>query len=131
MKIVKISTTEDTTWVSSTTSEAGYSRKEVDYSPPSKTVQSHPGEISQDDRKRPLSPSVTYHGPDQKTRKIERPPTPRPMKREQPAHRTTRRHYRPPPLLKLTVKPTPVLAERLAKSGYLPLKKRKYPLRLR
>ena len=127
----EISTTEDTTRVSSTTSEAGCNRKEVDYSPPSKTTQSHPGEISQDDRKRPLSPSVTYHGPDQKTRKIERPPTPRPTKREQLTHRTTRRHYRPPPLLKLTVKPTAALAERLAKSGYLPLKKRKYPRKSR
>ena len=128
---------------SSTTSEAGDSRKEgldpppsigrkgVDYSPPRKTAQSHPGEISQDNRKRPLSPSVTHHGPDQKARKIERPPTPRPTKREQPVHRNTHRHYRPPPLLKLTVKPTPALAERLAKSGYLPLKKRKYPRKSR
>ena len=127
----EISTTEDTTRVASTTSEAGHNRKEADYSPPSKTAQSHPGEISQDDRKCTLSPSVTYHGPDQKARKIERPPTPRPTKREQPIHRNTRRHYRPPPLLKLTVKPTPALAERLAKSGYLPLKKKKYPRKSR
>ena len=94
--------------VSSTTSEAGHNRKEgldpppsigrkgVDYSPPRKTAQSHPGEISQDDRKCPLSPSVTHHGPDQKARKIERPPTPRPTKQEQPVHRNTRQHYRPP-----------------------------------
>ena len=134
----EISTIEDTAQISSTTSEAGHNRKEgldspppigrreVDHSPPSKTAPSHPGEISQDDRKRLLSPSVTYHGPDQKARKIERPPTPRPTKREQPVHSNTHRHYRPPPLLKLTVKPTPALAERLAKSGYMPLKKRKY-----
>ena len=139
----EISTTEDTTRVSSTTSEAEHNRKEgldptppigrkeADYSPPSKTAQSHPGEISQDDRKFPLSPSVTYHGPDQKARKIERPSTPRPTKREQPVHRNTCQHYRPPPLLKLMVKPTPALAERLAKSGYLPLKKRKYPRKSR
>ena len=127
----EISTTEDTIWVSSTTSEAGCNRKEVSYSPPNKTTQSRPGEISQDNRKCPLSPSVTYHGPDKKTRKIERPPTPRPMKQEQLTHRTTRCHYRPPPLLKLTVKPTAALAERLAKLGYLPLKKRKYPLKSR
>ena len=54
----EISTTEDTTRVSSTTSEAGCNRKEVDYSPPNKTTQSHQGEISQDDRKCPLSPSA-------------------------------------------------------------------------
>ena len=134
-----ILTTEDTTGVSSTTSEAELNRKEgldptppigrkeADHSPPSRILQSHPGEISKDDRKCPLSPSVTYHGPDQKTRKIERPPTPRPTRREQPIPRNTRRHYRPPPLLKITVKPTPALAERLTKSGYLLLKKRKYP----
>ena len=127
----EISTTEDTTRVSSTTSEAGHNRKEVDYSPPSEAAQSQPGEISQDDRKCPLSPSETYHGPNQKARKIERPPTPRPTKQEQSVHKNTRRHYRPPPLLKLTVKPTPVLAERLTKSGYLPLKKRKYPRKSR
>ena len=132
----EILTTEDTTRVSSTISEAGYNRKgldsppdigrrEVDHSPPGHTAHNHLGEISQDERKRQLSPSVTYHGPDQKARKIERPPTPQPTKREQPIHRNTRRHYRPPPLLKLTVKPTPELAERLTKSGYLP--KRKYP----
>ena len=138
-EICEISTTEDTTRVSSTTSEAEHNRKEgpdptpptgrkeADHSPPRKTAQSHPGEIFKDDRKRPLSPSVTYHGPNQKARKIDRPPTPRPMKREQPICRNTRRHYRPSPLLKLTVKSTPALAERLAKSGYLPLKKREYP----
>ena len=138
-----ISTTEDTTGVSSTTSEAELNRKEgldptppigrkeADHSPPSKILQSHPGEIFKDDRKRPLSPSVAYHSPDQKTRKIERPPTPRPTRQEQPVHRNTHRHYRPPPLLKITVKPTPALVERLTKSGYLPLKKRKYPRKFR
>ena len=139
----EISTTEDTTRVSSTTSEAGLNRKEeldsppilgrkeAEYSPQSGTAQSHPGEISQDYRKRPLSPSVTYNGPDQKARKIERPRTPQPTKREKPIQRNTHRHYRPPPLLKLMVKPTPALAERLATSGYLPLKKGKYPRKSR
>ena len=139
----EISTTEDTTQVSSTTSEAGLNRKEeldsppilgrkeAEYSPQSGTAQSHPREISQDYRKRPLSPSVTYNGPDQKARKIERPPTPRPTKREKPVQRNTHQHYRPPPLLKLMVKPTPALAERLATSGYLPLKKGKYPRKSR
>ena len=139
----EVLTTEDTTRVSNATSEAGHNRKEeldsppifgrqeAEYSPQSCTAQSHPGEISQDFRKRLLSPSVTYNGPDQKTRKIERPPTPRPTKREQPVNRNTHRHYRPPPLLKLMVKPTPALAERLTTSGYLPLKKGKYPRKSR
>ena len=138
-EICEISTTEDTTRVSSTTSEAEHNRKEgpeptppigrkeADHPPPRKTAQNHPGEISKDDRKCPLSPSVTYHGPNQKARKIDRPPTPRPTKREQSICRNTCRHYRPPPLLKLMVKPAPALAERLAKSGYLLLKKREYP----
>ena len=142
-EICEILTTEDTTWVSSTTSEAEHNRKEgldstppigrieANHSPPRKTAHSYPGEISKDDRKCPLSPSVTYHGPNQKARKIERPPTPRPTKQEQPIHRNTCRHYRPPPLLKLMVKPTPELADRLAKSGYLPLKKREYPRKSR
>ena len=135
-------TTEDTTLDTTTYTEAGETQsKGLDTTPPTgqNSPESSPPYVAKpvteeqikDPKKRPLSPSVTHHGPEQKTRKIDRPPTPRPRRRESLQPGTKQKHYRPPPLLKLTVKLTPALAERLTKTGYLPLKKREYPRRFR
>ena len=135
-------TTEDTTLVTTTYIEAGNSQKKrLDTTPPTgqnspensppHNTRSTTGKQTKDPRKRPLLPSVIHHGPEQKSRKVDRPPTPRPRRRESQQQRMRLHHYRPPPLLKITVKPTPALAERLTKTGYLPLKKREYPRRFR
>ena len=132
-----IITVEDTTLVTSTQPEAELQRKEgldntpptgnktPTNSPPSQGPQHNPGEI--DNRKCPLPPSITHHGPKQKNPKIDRLLMPIPRKRQQTLHRSKRQQFKPPPLLKITVKPTPALAERLTKSRYLPLKKRENP----
>ena len=135
-----IKTVEDTTLVTSTQSEAELQRKEgldntpptgnqtPNNSPPHQGPQHNPGEIPfVDNRKRPLSPSVTHHGPKQKNQKINCLPTPIPRNREQMLRRSKRQQFKWPPLLKITVKPTLALAEQLTKSGYLPLKKRENP----
>ena len=137
-------TVEDTTLVTSTQSEAAQKRKEgldntpptgnqiPHNSPPSQEPQLNPGgKTFEDNRKHPLSPSITYHGPKQKNIKIDRPPTPIPRKRETILCRSKRQQVKPPPLLKITMKPTPALAERFTKSEYLPLKERENPRKFR
>ena len=131
-------TVEDTTSTISTSSNTGTwlkegpdtttpsGEKEVDLfslSPEVKTTKIQP----KDGRKRPLSPSVTHNGPNQKTRRIDNTTTRKPSRLKSTEEKKSIPHYRPPPLLRLRVKPTPALAERLTQSGYLPLKKRKYP----
>ena len=132
-----IITVEETTLVTSTQSEAELQRKEgldntpptgnktPNNSPPCQGPQHNPGETPfADNLKCSLSPSVTHHGPKQKNQKINNPPTPIPRKREQTLCRSKRQQFKPSPLLKITMEPTPALTERLTKSGYLPLKKR-------
>ena len=102
--------------------------KAVPNSPPHQESHHNPGEtLTEENRKHPLSPSITYHGPTQKNLKTDRPPTPIPRKREPTLHRSKHQQFKPPPLLKITVKPTPALTEQLTKSGYLPLKRENTP----
>ena len=129
-------TVEDTTSAASPSPKAGTclkegpdtttpsDQKEVDLPSPdtTSTIIHH-----KDGRKRPLSPSVTANGPNQKTRRIDNSPTRKTSQPKRTEENKPLPHYRPPPLLRLRVKPMPALAERLTQSGYLPLKKRRYP----
>ena len=128
-------TVEDTTCSTSTALEAENCVKEgPDTTTPSgKKEVDHPSSDNnkpitlQTSRKRPLSPPATNSGPNKKTRKTENQIAGRPTYQKRTEETKPLPHYRPPPLLRLHVKPTPALAERLTQSGYLPLKKRNYP----
>ena len=128
-------TVEDTTFSTSTALKTGNCVKEGpdDTTPSDKKEVDHPSPDTTrpitplKGRKRPLSPSVTNNGPNQKTRKTENQIAGKSKYQKRTEEKKPLPHYRPPPLLRLRVKPTPALAERLTQSGYLPLKKRTYP----
>ena len=119
-----IQTVEDTTIVTSTQSEAVLQKKEgldntpptgnqaLNNYPPHQEPQHKPGETPfVSNCKHPISPSVTHHGPKQKNQKVNRPPMPIPTNREQVLCRSKWQQFKPPPLLKISVKPTLALAE--------------------
>ena len=117
-------TTEDTTLVSSTQPETIQQKIErldtepptgkisAEHSPPKPSQISQQGELKDTDtRKQPMSSSVTHHSPKQKSSKVERPPTPVPNRKRPKVWGITQQHYRPPPLLWISMKPTPALVE--------------------